>query len=455
MEREYYVPPKQKQHTVTSLTQLVKRNLECLPPIAVVGEISNFKQASSGHWYFSLKDAGAQVRCNMWRSSTGGVRFRPADGTEVLARGNLNVYAPRGEYNLMVDSLEELGKGRSHADFERLKAKLGAEGLFNNKKPLPSLPRKIGIVTSPTGAALRDMLHVIEQRFVAVHILVFPSRVQGENAAREIAMAISWLDRQGHCDLIIAGRGGGSAEDLWAFNEEVVARAIFAATTPIISAVGHEVDFSIADLVADVRAATPSNAAEIAIRNHLEYRQNITVASRTMERAMSRILLRLRNRVNISESHPIFVRVRNRVHDYQRRLAEAEHAMHRLITAELTKRQMRLLAASRGLNSEKLLAWLQALCNRLQQARETIDHCMVKHLEAALNRFATLSYRLEDLSPLKTLNRGYATVYKRNKLVRSAKDVNFGDVIRLRLAKNEILARVIENNPEPVQGSLF
>lgn len=457
MERSDFAS-RDKPLTITDLTQIVKGTLEHFPSMYVVGEVSNFKPASSGHWYFSLKDANAQIRCNMWRTSTRSVGFRMNDGAQVLAHGAFNVYAPRGEYSLVVDSLEELGVGRLRQAFERLKAKLQAEGLFDrdHKKPLPLFPRKIGVVTSATGAAFRDILRVLHQRFAGVQVLLYPARVQGEGAAREIAEGIQWLDAHGDCDLLIVGRGGGSEEDLWCFNEEQVARAIFAARTPIISAVGHEVDFTIADFVADVRAATPSNAAELAIRSLLEYQQTLKVHQRTMERALQRQLLRLRSRVAISESNPIFVRVRNRLNDAQRRLQEADYRMNRALTNRLARHQRRLHAASQSLRPERLARRLGQLASRLGLAGQRLDSRAQTLLERLQNRLRGLGHRLEDLSPLKILNRGYAAVFNRkNHLVRSPDDVSFGEILRLRVARGEIHARVVEGPQTEVQEGLF
>ena len=458
MERAPVASSKERPFSIGQLTRLVKGTLEGLPRMYVVGEISNFKRAGSGHWYFSLKDAEAQVRCNMWRSAAARVPFQPADGAEVLVSGSLNVYAPRGEYSLVVESMEELGKGRLRQAFERLKARLQAEGLFDarHKKPLPLLPTRIGVVTSPTGAAIRDILRVLHQRFAGVQVLVFPARVQGEGAAEEIALGIGYLDARGDCDLIIAGRGGGSEEDLWCFNEEIVARAIFAAQTPIISAVGHEVDFTIADFCADLRAATPSNAAEIAIRSRLEYKQTLTVHLRNMERGMQRLLLRLRNRINISESHPIFVRVRNRLNDTARRLHEAEHRMDRAVTRKLSRAQMRLVEAGGRIRADRLSARARDLQGRLERAQTALEQLTAARLEKATAAAATLSLRLEDLSPLKVLNRGYAAVYNsKAQLVRRPDDVSFGEVLRLRLAEGEVRARVIDDAPPAIQENLF
>ncbi|MDJ0835126.1 MAG: exodeoxyribonuclease VII large subunit [Acidobacteriota bacterium] len=452
-------PTREKPLSVSQMTRLIKGALEqTFPRVWLVGEISNFKRASSGHWYFSLKDAEAQIRCNMWRSYTHGVPFRPADGAEVLVGGNLNVYAPRGEYSLIVEQMEELGLGRLRAQFERLKARLAAEGLFHpdHKKPLPLLPRKIGIVTSPTGAALRDILRVLGARFAGLHVLIFPARVQGDGAAYEIAEGIRYLDQRGQCDVIIVGRGGGSEEDLWCFNEEVTARAIFEARTPIISAVGHEVDITIADYVADLRAATPSNAAELVVRSHTEYRQAVDLFQRSMERAMQRKLLILRNRINISESHPIFTAVRSRVHDAQRRLADLDYRMQRRVDELLQNRRLRLLRAVESLSIEQLAARAMLLATRLATADRELTQSAGGHLERNRQLLAGLAHRLQDLSPLKVLSRGYAAVYdSKDRVLRDPADVRIGELIRVRLDKGELNARVVDKPRDAVQQNLF
>ncbi|MGE5354298.1 MAG: exodeoxyribonuclease VII large subunit [Acidobacteriota bacterium] len=253
--------------SVSEITRLIKEELEDnFSSISIEGEISNLKKHVSGHWYFNLKDSNAMICCTMWKGYNNYVFFTPEDGMKVVANGRITVYPPRGNYQLEVRSMKPAGVGELQAAFERLKAKLQAEGLFDDefKKPIPSFPRKIGIVTAIDGAALRDMVSIAQRRYPLVELVVFPARVQGEGAAKSISEGIECLNERNDIDLIIIGRGGGSLEDLWAFNEEIVARAVFASCIPIISAVGHEVDFTISDFVADLRAATPSAAMEVA-----------------------------------------------------------------------------------------------------------------------------------------------------------------------------------------------
>lgn len=444
--------------TISRLTQQIKGVLEEQVSCAwVVGEVSNFKRAGSGHWYFSLKDDKSQIRCTMWRGATNRVSFQPKDGMELLIFGNLNVYAPRGEYSLVVERMEEVGLGRLKMAFEQLKARLGEEGLFEAKfkKPLPFFPRKIGLVTSPTGAAVRDIFRVLLHRFPGVHVLLFPARVQGQGAAEEIAKGIQWLDERESCDVLIVGRGGGSEEDLWCFNEEVLARAIFKAKTPIISAVGHEVDFTISDFVADVRAATPSNGAELVIKSRSEYLQIVDGLRKHMDRSVQRKILLLKNRVNVSESHPIFIRIRSRVNDLQRRLADLDQISRRKLEQRLKTLELRLLRAGEALKPNRLVSRASFLEQRLKQASDQLNTLVQQQLQGNLQNLATLTGRLEDLSPLKILNRGYAAVFdEKNRVVRGPDDVKYGEIIHVRLADGELDARVVEKE-EAVQTELF
>src|SRR2546428_3230744 len=289
-------------YTVSQLTARIRDVLEeQVAPFWVEGEISNLRVPGSGHAYFTLKDDAAQIRVVLFRNRLRRIRFEPADGLHVLAFGALEVYAPRGEYQMVVELMEPKGLGALQVAFEQLKARLQAEGLFDpgRKRPLPRFPRKIGIVTSPTGAAIRDMLRVIGRRFGELHIVVRPVRVQGEGSAREIAEGIADLNALGDVDVIIAGRGGGSLEDLWAFNEEVVARAIVGSKAPVMSAVGHEVDFTIADFVADLRAPTPSAAAELVVREKEAVVDGLRDLHHRLSRALARRLERQRERLGL------------------------------------------------------------------------------------------------------------------------------------------------------------
>jgi exodeoxyribonuclease VII large subunit len=316
--------------TVTAVTRHIKRLLEGnFPSLAVQGEISNFKLHTSGHAYFTLKDEGAQLSCVMWRSRVGGLAFTPEDGMKVIATGRITVYEPRGNYQCDVVSLRPLGVGELQVAFERLKAKLSGEGLFDaaRKKPLPEYPSRIGIVTSPTGAALQDILNILGRRFPGVTVILNPVRVQGAGAAAEIAQAVDDFGRFGAVDVLIVGRGGGSLEDLWAFNEEVVARAIARSPIPIVSAVGHEVDFTIADFVADLRAPTPSAAAELVVRDRRELLEVVRNNWYTINDAVMTLVADARKRIrHLLESHALNRPV-DRLHQNAQRLDELDRAI--------------------------------------------------------------------------------------------------------------------------------
>lgn len=451
--------PATRPLTISDLTQHIKDVIETeIPPVWVVGEVSNFKAASSGHWYFSLKDDTAQIRATMWRSAAARAGMRPKDGMEVLVSGSLNVYPPRGEYSLVIDQIQDMGVGRLRQEFERLKKKLQDEGLFDSvhKKPLPLLPRKIGIVTSPTGAAIRDILRVLKHRFEGLHVLIAPARVQGVGAAEEIAVGIQYLDRFGDCDVIIVGRGGGSEEDLWAFNEEIVAKAIFEAETPIISAVGHEVDFTIADFVADIRAATPSNAAELAVRSRDSYQKAIDLAEQRLVRALQLRILALRQRVKLSESHPIFLKVRSKVNDVQRKLADLENVQQRSLERRIQSVKLRMIRTEDALDVRRLIKRLEGFSRRLFQAELDLDRLANEQITQARQAFASLVTRLDDLSPLRTLARGYSVVYnQKRQVLRSPNQVKVGEVLRVQMAEGELNVRALEPAERIEQGNLF
>ncbi len=293
--------------TVSRLTALIKGVLEeNFEHVWVEGEISNLAMPVSGHLYFTLKDAAAQLRCVMFRASSRALRFKPKDGMGVVVRGRVSLFEPRGEYQLIVEYLEPQGIGALQLAFSQLKERLAKEGLFAeaHKKPIPRLPQRIGVVTSATGAAIHDILNVLNRRFANVEVLIYPVKVQGEGAAREIAQAVKDFNRYGNIDVMIVGRGGGSIEDLWAFNEEVVARAIYHSRIPVISAVGHEVDFTIADFVADLRAPTPSAAAELVVKSKAELDAELDALSHRLRQAIHRSLADCRGKVHLLSPFP-------------------------------------------------------------------------------------------------------------------------------------------------------
>jgi exodeoxyribonuclease VII large subunit len=404
--------------TVSQLTNSIRISLEArFAAVWVEGEISNFKDHSSGHWYFTLKDQNAQLRAKCFRSTNTRIRFRPANGLKVRARGRLSVYAPRGEYELVVDALDPVGAGALRVAFEQLRDRLQAEGLFARelKRPLPVFPRRVGIVTSPTGAAIRDILNVISRRTRTVHVLFSPARVQGDSAGPDIARAIRFINqyheralREGRTadlvDVLIVGRGGGSTEDLWAFNTEEVARAIRKSVIPVISAVGHESDFTIADFVADLRAPTPSAAAEIVAAREDQICGALDQMSRQMNRFMRFRIVDLRSRVQEQALSHAFDEVKSRLRNARRRYDAASAACSGLVEASL------------------------------QEARERLGRAAVS---------------LDALSPLAVLQRGYAIAQDASgKPVRDAASVVSGDEITVRLAKGKLNTRVdtVEEN---------
>lgn len=336
--------------SVTELTKQIKGVLELgFSNIWIQGEISNFKLHTSGHIYFTLKDAGSQISAVMWRSRAAQLIFRPNDGMKVMVRGNITVYEPRGNYQIDCFQLQPIGKGELQQAFEQLKEKLFAEGLFEeeNKKLLPEFPKKIGIVTSPTGAAIRDILSVLSRKFPSIEVILVPVKVQGIGAAEEIAEAIADLNKQKLVDVMIIGRGGGSLEDLWAFNEEIVARAVFASTIPVISAVGHEIDFSISDFVADLRAPTPSAAAELAVKDKSEVVELIRNFCYTMNTSMINSIESYKNTVsNLTQSYSF-----NKPHDMLRQRSQQIDELQNRLTRNMlhsfsmTKQQVNFLAS--------------------------------------------------------------------------------------------------------------
>ncbi len=385
-----------KIYSVSEMTREIRTLLEeRFGEVWIEGEISNFRPAASGHFYFSLKDETAQIRCVMFRGANRGLRFQPENGLQVLCGGRISVYEPRGDYQILVERLEPQGIGALQLAFEQLKKRLEGEGLFDpaRKRPIPALPRKVGVVTSPTGAAIRDMVDVLTRRFPNIQILLNPVLVQGEGAAGEIASAVAVMNERDDLDLLIVGRGGGSIEDLWAFNEEVVARAIAASRIPVISAVGHETDFTIADFVADLRAPTPSAAAELAVPVKEDLLYEIGEKKHRLVQATGQILEN--SRLQVARWKAFF-------RDPGRRVAEA------LLRVDHCREQL-----------------LSAAGHLLMMAREKVGG-MRRHLES--------------LNPLAILERGFAVVSRPGILRPHASEVAAGDPLKIRLYEGEVSA---------------
>jgi exodeoxyribonuclease VII large subunit len=443
-------PPRVERdvYTVSRLNKEVRLLLESgLPLLWLEGELSNFAAPASGHWYFSLKDSGAQVRCAMWRQRNSTVRFRPKDGVAVLVRARVGLYEPRGEYQLIVEHLEEAGEGALKREFEKLKARLAAEGLFaaERKRPLPAVPRRIGVVTSPTGAAIHDILRVLRARFPVARVLLYPTAVQGAAAVPEIVRAIEAASRRNECDVLIVSRGGGSLEDLWCFNDERVARAIAACRVPTVSGVGHEVDVTIADFVADLRAPTPSAAALAATPDKATWLESLALLQTRFGGAMGRYfrvqlgaLGALAQRLQIS--HP-----GARLQQHAQRLDDLEQRMRLALRATVMVRQQRLEALSTRLWRENPRHRLEVLCAQAASLRQRLTSAFGAQLNALEQRLALASRTLDAVSPLATLGRGFAVVTRVDDgtLLRGADQAPVGTDIEARLSKGRLRARVI------------
>ena len=449
--------------TVSELTAQVRAAVQSrFASVWVEGEVSNFRAHTSGHWYFTIKDETAQLRATCFRNTNRAIRFRPSDGLQLRARGRLTVYEPRGEYELEVEALEPVGAGALRVAFEQMRDRLSAEGLFNEewKRTLPLFPRRIGIVTSANGAALRDILNVISRRTRTVDVLFAPARVQGEGAAREIARAIELLNRyhlettlagrgeQG-VDAIIVGRGGGSAEDLWAFNEERVARAIRASAIPVISAVGHETDQTIADLVADVRAPTPSAAAELVAAREDELEAYVFGLTHDLLRAVRYLIMNGRSRVQEAAMSQGFDEVRERLRAAGATLGAARHRLETLMSRATGRARRRADSLTCRLSPARLGSRVAEARVRFAVLRAAHDAAISGRLDNERARLAIAVASLDALSPLAVLQRGYALVRDgEGRLLRDARAVKRGDAVHLRLASGALLCRVEneENN---------
>ncbi len=444
--------PAREVYTVSSLNREARRVIEDrLGVVWVEGEISGLARPSSGHLYWRMKDETAQLRCAMFRQNNRRLSFRPVDGQHVLARGRVSIYEPRGEYQLVVEYLEEVGEGLLRRRFEELKRKLAAEGLFDTgrKREKPELPRRIGVITSPSGAAVRDIVTVLARRFPAVPVLIYPTAVQGSGAAVEIASALELADRRGECDLLILARGGGSLEDLWSFNEEVVARAMAAVSIPIISGVGHEIDFTIADFVADVRAPTPSGAAELAVPDQAQWTARIETLGERLFRAVGQRLTDPVKRLaaldhRLQRSHP-GVQLR---HSAQR-LDELETRFRLALRQLLEERRSRLSESAARLRGASPAERIKSLDERLGFLYRNLARAANNTLHRRRERLLLARRTLESVSPVATLQRGYAIVTggETGAILTDAGAAPPGAAIEIRLARGELSATVDESHP--------
>ena len=434
-----------KIYTVSRLNQEVQRLLETgFGTLWLQGELSNFSRPASGHFYFSLKDSQAQIRCAMFKGRNRYMDFRPENGDQVVVRGKLGLYAARGDYQLIVEHMEAAGAGRLQAAFEATKQKLDEQGWFaqSAKQPLPALPDTIGVITSPTGAALRDVLHVLKRRYRQARIIIYPTLTQGAAAAPAIVKALHRANRRSEADVLLLVRGGGSLEDLWAFNEVPVAEAIRNSKLPVVAGIGHEVDITISDLVADLRAPTPSAAAELATPDTSSLEQRLTLATRALQRAQSSRLLANRHALEQQMSR---LQLRHPQHRLRERMQRIDELDLRRVQAWQQRTQQRTAYVNNLLNRLAANSPKQRLVRdqaRLQSLDTRLGVAMNSQLERANSRFALLARTLNGVSPLAVLERGYALVKKGDKVLTHAASVVPGDEISARLTNGQITAIV-------------
>jgi len=413
--------------------------------IFVEGEISNCREAQSGHFYLTLKDEKAQIRCVWFKQQMRGVKFRPEDGLKVTVRGSISVYEGRGEYQIYVESMEPAGRGALQLAFEQLKKRLEAESLFDakHKKPLPLLPSRIGLITSPKGAAVRDVVRILRRRFHNVHLTVFPVRVQGDGAAEEIVRALRFFNQRKLVDVLILARGGGSMEDLWSFNEEIVARAIFDSEIPIISGVGHETDFTIADFVADVRASTPSAAAELVVQTRREFDKHIADLQQALAEQIRYRILVLSRRVHELGASRGFRRPLDLLRQQRQRADEMTSRLALGLRARLEHARKRYTAAHLRIFRFDFRARISALRVRLERQSAELGKRIERLSRAKRDLVEKLRLQLEERSPLRVLERGYSIVTDANgSVLRDSASVAIGDSVSIQLHKGRLSTEV-------------
>ncbi|AWB67633.1 exodeoxyribonuclease VII large subunit [Saccharobesus litoralis] len=442
----------QNIYSVSRLNHTVKDLLQThFLQIWVQGEVSNLIKASSGHWYFKLKDDRAQVQTAMFKGNNRHVRFNVENGQQVLVKARVSLYEPRGDYQLIVEQMEADGEGLLKQQFEKLKFKLASEGLFaqESKKLLPKLINKVGVITSPTGAAIHDILSVLHKRAPSIEVIVYPSLVQGNEAAATISHMIEIANQRNEVDLLIVGRGGGSTEDLWSFNEEPVARAIFHSSLPIISAVGHEVDVTISDLVADHRAPTPSAAAEVISTTVVEYKNRIQLKQQRLAANIKQLIYGYHSKLNHIQQKLVKVDPKYRLYEQQQKLDEYQYRLNNAMTKLLNDKKTRhsKLQQALSVNSpEKKLANLklktQALQQRFYASAQTLT-------QPKLYRLAVLGEKLNAFSPLATLNRGYSIMLNDDKkVIKSTKQVNVNQSVTVKLQDGHVNCQVLGVNKD-------
>lgn len=438
--------PERKIWSVSDLTARIRDLLAGeFAEISVEGEVSNAHAAQSGHLYFTLKDARAQIRCVCFRNQLMRLKFRPEDGLHVTVRGSISVYEQRGEYQIYVEHVDPVGLGALQLAFEQLKKRLEAEGLFDadRKKPLPMLPQRIGLVTSPRGAAVRDVVRILRRRFPNLHLILYPVRVQGEGAADEIAAAIKYFNRKQLADVLIVARGGGSLEDLWAFNEENVVRAIAACTIPIVTGIGHETDFTISDFVADVRASTPSAAAELVVQSRQEFDRHLAELRHKLGQHMRYKLLEARHRLRELGIHRAERELKDLLRRSRQHTDELTAQLADGLRGRLDRLRRRYTTAQTHLLGIDLRARFRTFALKLAQASSGLDVRIERVLVAKRQRLERRVLQLEERSPLRVLERGYAICYDaEGNVVRATDGVALGDRVRVQLSRGVLGAEV-------------
>jgi exodeoxyribonuclease VII large subunit len=432
-------------YSVSRLNREARTLLEgSFPLLWVEGEISNLSRPGSGHWYFTLKDEAAQVRCAMFRNRNMQIRFTPDNGMQILIRARISLYEARGEYQIIVEHMEEAGDGALRRAFDILKQRLQAEGLFSSthKKPLPAFPQQIGVITSATGAAIRDILTTLNRRFPSLPVIVYPVAVQGAGSAEQIAKMIGIAAQRNECDVLILARGGGSLEDLWSFNEEVVARAIYQCPLPIVTGIGHEIDFTIADFVADQRAPTPTAAAELITPNQYELLSRLQQHTSRLQHLLQTRLQRANEKLHWLSRH--IQHPGRRVQDWSQRLDEAQVRLTNAMTHQLRHRRAHVAQLRTQLQVNIPVARLQSYQKQLSYLRQRVNTAMTHQLERKSRSLANFAHVLDTVSPLATLHRGYAIVTRTadNQILRSATQANRGELIRARLSQGQLLCKV-------------
>ncbi|MFB3896138.1 MAG: exodeoxyribonuclease VII large subunit [bacterium] len=441
-----------KPYSVSELTYKIKEQLESnFGDIWVEGEVSNFRVSTSGHAYFKLKDAQSLLGSVIFKGVLKSIGFSLEDGQHIVARGHIDVFTPRGEYQLIIETAEPLGVGALQKAFEQLKNRLLQEGLFDikYKKPIPLYPQRIVVVTSPTGAAIRDILHILNRRFANVHVVIYPVLVQGKEAAGQIATAITDLNKLGNYDVIILARGGGSLEDLWPFNEEVVARAIFASTIPIISAVGHEIDYTISDFVADLRAPTPSAAAELVVKNKIEVVDKIEQVSRFLRSIIEKKLDVLKAKTQQLSDRPVLARPFEQINRWVLYLDNITSQIHTQIKYQTELTRNNIQSISNQLQKISPVQKLKICQERIKASERTLHDIIIHRNQLLRQELVAKTEKLEVLSPLSILARGYSISYRvsDNRIIRSSSQLGRGDKVVVQLSEGKFTGKVEEIIP--------